>query len=92
MDFVRELKKNLWNMKVTMTPIVVDALGTVVPKSLERNLEELEIRGRIETIQTTALLKPVWMLKWVLEIRGDILLIGHQGKTNANAGVKIHFE
>ena len=43
LDLARELKK-LWNMKVTVIPIVVDALGTT-PKSLERRLEELEIRG-----------------------------------------------
>ena len=28
LDFVRELKK-LWNMKVTVTSIVIDALGKV---------------------------------------------------------------
>ena len=32
LDLARELKK-LWNMKVTVVPIVVDALGTVPPKS-----------------------------------------------------------
>ena len=41
------------NMKVMMILIVVDVLRTV-PKSLERGLEELEIRERIETIQTIA--------------------------------------
>ena len=50
----RELKK-LWNMKVKVKPIVVGALGTV-PKGLERGLENLEIRGRIDIIQNTALL------------------------------------
>ena len=42
-------------MKDTMTPIVIGALETF-PKGLERRLEELEIDGRFETIQTTALL------------------------------------
>ena len=46
-------KKRLWNMWVTAILIVVNALGTVL-KGLEK---ELEIRGRIETIQTTAELK-----------------------------------
>ena len=36
---------NLWNMKMTMVPSVVGALG-IVPKSLEKRLEEHEIRGR----------------------------------------------
>ena len=48
LDLAGEMKK-LWNMKVTVIPIVVDMLGTV-PKSLENRLEELEIRERIETI------------------------------------------
>ena len=33
--------------------IVIGAVGTV-PKGLEKELEDLEIRGRAETIQTTA--------------------------------------
>ena len=36
-----------------MIPILIGALGTVA-KGLLRGLEELEIRGRAETIQTTA--------------------------------------
>ena len=51
-DHLREWKK-LWNMRVKVIPIVVGALE-MVPKSLGKRLEELEIRGRIETIQTTA--------------------------------------
>ena len=38
---------------VTVIPIVISALGTI-PKGLVRELEELEIGGRAETIQTTA--------------------------------------
>ena len=36
--------------------VVVGSLGTV-PKNMEKNLKELKIRGRIETIQTTVLQK-----------------------------------
>ena len=43
-------------MRVTVILIVVGALGTA-PKNQEQNPEEMEIRGRIETIQTTALSK-----------------------------------
>ena len=39
----------LWNMKMTVIPIVVDALG-VVTKGLISRLEDLEIRGQVETI------------------------------------------
>ena len=55
LNFARELKK-LWNMKVTVIPIVIGALGTVT-KGLVQELENLEIRGRVETIQTIALLR-----------------------------------
>ena len=65
LDLARELKK-LWNMRVKVIPIVVCALGTV-PIKLEKRLEDLEIRGRIETIQTTALLQSARILKRVLE-------------------------
>ena len=43
-----ELKKQ-WNTKVTILPIVIGALGTVT-KGLVKVLEDLEIRGRVETI------------------------------------------
>ena len=43
-------------MKETVIPIVTGLLGTI-PKSLVKELEELEIRGRAEIIQTTARLK-----------------------------------
>ena len=53
LDLARELKKP-WNRRVRVIPIVIGALGPF-PKSLEKRLEELEIRGRIETIQTAAI-------------------------------------
>ena len=52
LDLARELKK-LWNMKVTFIPIVIGVLG-IVTKVLIKGLEDLEIRGRVKTIQTTA--------------------------------------
>ena len=42
-------RKILWNMKVTVVPIVIGAFGTVT-KGLVQGLEYLEIRGRVETI------------------------------------------
>ena len=41
LDLARELKK-LWNMKVTIVPIVIGALGTVT-KGLLKGLEDLEV-------------------------------------------------
>ena len=43
-------------MKMTMITIVIGVLGTV-PKGLVSGLEELEIGGQAENIQTIALLK-----------------------------------
>ena len=62
--FQRELKK-LWNMKLTVMPIVLGALGSA-SEDLEKRLERLEIRGRIETILTIALLRSAKILSGVL--------------------------
>ncbi len=43
-------------MKVTIIPIVIVAFGTVT-KRLLKGLEDLEVGSRVETIQTTALLR-----------------------------------
>ena len=53
-------------MKVTVIPIVIGALVTFT-KELVKALEDLEIRGRVETIQTTALLRSVRIQRRVLE-------------------------
>ena len=64
-DLHRGLTK-LWSMKVTIKPIVIGDLGTVT-KGLLKGLEDFEIRGRAETIQTTALLKSASILSRRLE-------------------------
>ena len=48
LDLARELKK-LWNMKVTIVPIVIGAFGTIT-KGLLKGLEDLEVGGWVETI------------------------------------------
>ena len=64
----RELKI-LWNMNVTVIPIVIGALGMIF-ESLVRGLKELAIRGQAETIQTAVLLKSVRILRksWRLAV------------------------
>ena len=79
LDLTRELKK-LWNMKVTIIPIVIGPFGTVT-KGLLKGLEDLEVGGRVETIQTTALLKTARILRRVLETWGDLLSLNLQWKT-----------
>ena len=72
--------KKLWNMKVTIVPIVIGALGTIT-KGLLRGLEDLEVGGRVETIQTTALLRTARILRRVLETWGDLLSLKLQWRT-----------
>ena len=53
-------------MKVTFIPNIIDALGTIT-KGLVKGLEDLEIKGRVEAIQTAELLKSARILRRVLE-------------------------
>ena len=53
-------------MRLKVIPIVVDELETV-SEGFERKLEELEIRGRIKTIQTETLLKSARIVRKVLQ-------------------------
>ena len=64
LNVAMELKK-LWNMKVMFILIMIGALGTVTEGLIQR-LEDLEIRRRVETIQTTTLLRSARILKGVL--------------------------
>ena len=50
-EFAKKLKR-LRFMKVRVNLIIIGDFGTI-PKDLEKKLVELEIRGRIETIQNT---------------------------------------
>ena len=61
LDLARELKK-LGNTKVTTVPIVIGALGTI-NKEFLKVLEDLEVSKRVETIQTTALLRTARILR-----------------------------
>ena len=63
LDLARKLKK-LWNMQVTIIPIVIGAFGTVT-KGLLKGLEDLDVGGRVETIKTTTLLRTVRILRRV---------------------------
>ena len=57
LDFAKEVKKKNEEH---------EAFGTL-PKNLEKKFDELEIKRRIETVQTTALLKSGWILGRVLQ-------------------------
>ena len=65
LNLARKLKK-LWNMQMTIIPIVIGMFGTVT-KGLLKGLKDLEVGGRVETIQTTTLLRTARILRRVLE-------------------------
>ena len=85
LDLARELKK-LWIMKVSTVigvmkvSIVIGAFG-IITKGLLKGLEDLEVGGRVETIQMTPLLRTVKILRQVLETWGDLLSLKLQWKT-----------
>ena len=53
-------------MKVAIIPIVIGAFGTIT-KGLLKDLEDLEVGGRVETIQAIVLLNMARILRRVLE-------------------------
>ena len=67
-------------MTVTVIPIVISALE-ITPKGLKNGQEDLEIRGQIETTQTTALLRSARILRRVLETWRDLLSLKLQRET-----------
>ena len=69
-------------MKVTIIPIVIGAFATVT-KGLLKDLEDLEVGGREEIIQITALLKTARILRRVLETWGDLLSLNLLWKQSA---------
>ena len=60
--------EKLWNMIVTIVPIVI---GTIT-KRLLKGPEDLEVGGRVETIQMTALLRTARILRIVLETKTPV--------------------
>ena len=59
-------------MKVTIIPVVIGAFGTVT-RGLLKGLEDMEVGERVETKQTTALLRTAGILRRVLETSEDLL-------------------
>ena len=75
-------------MWVTVIPIVAGALGTV-PEDSEKGLKELEIRGRIEAIQITALLRSDRILRAIQDTRSKTCCHSASSeRPSANAGVR----
>ena len=67
-------------MKVTIVGIVIGAFSTIT-KGLLKGMVDLDVGGRVETIQMTALLRTARILRRVMETWGDLLLLKLQWKT-----------
>ena len=66
MDLARELKK-VWNMKVTVVPFTVRALGTPV-KALQKTLKNICIEIKITELQKFVLIHTSKILQIFLEV------------------------
>ena len=73
-------------MKVTVIPIVIGSLGTILKGSMKR-LEDLEIRRQVETIQTIALQRSATILRRIQETWRNLLSNSNE-KLSANSDVK----
>ena len=71
LDPARKLKKIVEHAGDNIS-IVIGAFGTVT-KGLLKELEDLEVAGRVQTIQSTASLRTARILRKVLETWGDLL-------------------
>ena len=91
MDFAVPSEQKVWiteskkvakfkKKNVTIIPIVINAVG-IVTKGLLQGLENRELTVRLETIQTTAFLRSVRILRRVLETWGDLLPLKHEWET-----------
>ena len=65
-DLARELKK-IWNMKATVTPVVIGALGAI-PKKLKKGLQDLGIEAKIVELRKSAVIHTARILRKVLEV------------------------
>ena len=70
-------------MKATIGSIVIGAFGTIT-EGLLKGLKDLEVGGRVETIQMTALLRTAKILRSVLETWGDCCHSNSSEKPSAN--------
>ena len=66
-------------MKVTILSIMIGAFGKVA-KGLLKGLVDLKVGGRVETIQTTILLRTARILRRVLDTWGYLLLLKLPGR------------
>ena len=84
LDLARELEKKLWNMKVTIMPIVISTLGTII-KGLVQGLGGLE--NKTSGVHSN---DSIVEISQNANSHGDMRLAAthSSGKPSVNAGVK----
>ena len=65
-DLARELKM-IWNIKATVTPVVIGALGAL-PKKLKKSSQDLGIETKIVELQKSTIIHTARILRKVLEV------------------------
>ena len=60
-DIKTDYQMIAWRPYLVLLIIVISALGTV-PEGFEKSLDQLEMRGSIQTVQTTELLRSARIL------------------------------
>ena len=78
LDFSRELK-NIWNMKVTLTPVVVGTLWTISKRPRKKNGESVIQRMTLDRPNQNTL-QYAWIFRNLFETWGDLLSLWLQGK------------
>ena len=78
---VLSLTTNFLRLQFCCVLLKILIIIIIVNKDLIQRLEDLELRGRVETIQTAAILRSVRILKRVLQTWGDLLSHKLQGET-----------
>ena len=66
LDLARELKK-VWNMKVTVVPLVVEPLDTPT-QALEKRLKTIGVKTKITELQTAVLIHNNRIVRKVFEV------------------------
>ena len=79
--------KKLWNMKVTIAPIVIGTFGTVT-EGLLKGREDLEVGGLVETIQMTAMLRTARIQRRTWRLEETCCHSNSSEKPSANTDVK----
>ena len=79
-DLAWEQKKKEWSLWVATILSLIGAIG-IIPSGFVKELDNFEISGQVDSIQTTAILRSDRILRRVLGTWGDLLSLKIQWET-----------